>query len=454
MYVWFDALANYWTALASEGLDGKFWTPNGEVVHLVGKDILRFHAVYWPAFLLAAGMGEDHLPSQVNAHGFLTIHGQKMSKSLRNAVSPLRLAKELAPYGGAEVLRYHLLRAIAFGQDGDFDHAAMIERYNADLAKNVGNLLSRTLGLCAKLTQGKAPVVSALGPGELEKGLNARCEEDFRAAAKSFDAVSPTRALEAIWDVSSAANQYVDHAAPWAAAKANDAARVETILGTLVGILEALSVMMWPVFPRKAQEMRTQLGLPPFGPSGADQWPTSIPLPRTARPLATGTPLFPTIDKDAERALLDRLVPKPDAPSIPPLPLPPPMGTVPPPTTRASAHPSAPDTRVLVTYDDFAKIDLRVGVVKTCERVKGKDKLLQLEVDLGEPDLRQIIAGLALTFKPEDLVGRRVVVVANLAPRDFGKGLVSNGMLLATGPSDALVLATVGEGAAPGARLK
>ena len=134
-------------------------------MHLVGKDILRFHAVYWPAFLLAAGMGEDHLPSQVYAHGFLTIHGQKMSKSLRNAVSPLRLAKELAPYGGAEVLRYHLLRAIAFGQDGDFDHAAMIERYNADLAKNVGNLLSRTLGLCAKLTQGKAPVVSAARTG-------------------------------------------------------------------------------------------------------------------------------------------------------------------------------------------------------------------------------------------------------------------------------------------------
>ena len=254
------------------------------------------------------------------AHGFLTINGQKMSKSLRNAVSPLRLAQASSRRTEApRCSAISLLRAIAFGQDGDFDHAAMIERYNADLAKNLGNLLSRTLGLCAKLTQGKAPVVSALGPGELEKGLNARCEEDFRAAAKSWDAVSPTRALEATWDVSSAANQYVDHAAPWAAAKANDAARVETILGTLLGILEALSVMMWPVLPRKAQEMRTQLGLPPFGPSGADQWPTSIPLPRTARPLATGTPLFPTIDKDAERALLDRLVPKPDAPSIPPL---------------------------------------------------------------------------------------------------------------------------------------
>jgi methionyl-tRNA synthetase len=450
MYVWFDALANYWTALAAAGLEGRFWTPNGEVVHLVGKDILRFHTVYWPAFLLAAGMGEDHLPSQVFAHGFLTIGGQKMSKSLRNAVSPLALAKELAPYGGADVLRYHLLRAIAFGQDGDFDHAALIERYNADLGKNLGNLLSRTLGLCAKLTQGRAPVVP-VQQGELEAGLNRRCEEAFRAAAKSWDGVSPTRALEATWDVASAANQYVDHAAPWAAAKAGDAARVDTILGTLVGILEALSVMIWPVLPAKAQEMRTQLGLPAFAPSGTDQWPVSIPLPRVARPLATGTPLFPTIDKDTERALLDRLVPKPE-PTSPSLPAS--DGTVPPPTARSSAHPSAAETRVLVGYDDFARIDLRVGVVRTCERVKGKDKLLRLTVDVGEPEPRQIVAGLALTFKPEDLLERRVVVVANLAPRDFGKGLVSNGMLLASGPSEALVLATVGEGAAPGARLK
>jgi methionyl-tRNA synthetase len=447
MYVWFDALANYWTALASAGLDGKYWTPNGEVVHLVGKDILRFHAVYWPAFLLAAGFGEEKLPSRVYAHGFLTVDGMKMSKSLRNTVSPLRLASELAPYGGADVLRYTLLRSIAFGQDGDFDHAAMLERYNADLGKNVGNLLQRTLGLCAKMTQGKSPVVPAETTA-LETALHARCDEAFRASRDAWDAISPTRALEATWDAASAANQYVDHAAPWAAAKKGDDARVATILGTLLGILETLSVMMWPVLPNKAQEMRVQLGLPPFVASDVDQWPTSIPLARVTRPLATGTPLFPTIDEDTRKALLDRLVPKGEE-GAPANPL-----TLPPPTTRASAHPSAPDTRVMVTYDDFARIDLRVGEVKTCERVKGKDKLLRLQVDLGEPELRQIVAGLALSFAPEQLVGRRVVVVANLAPREFGKGLVSNGMILATGPSEKLVLATVDADAPPGARLK
>jgi len=447
MYVWFDALANYWTALASTGLDAKYWTPNGEVVHLVGKDILRFHAVYWPAFLLAAGFGEEKLPSKIYAHGFLTVDGMKMSKSLRNTVSPLRLASELAPYGGADVLRYTLLRSIAFGQDGDFDHAAMLERHNADLAKNVGNLLSRTLGLCAKMTQGKAPVVPAEMTA-LETALHARCNEAFRASREAWDAISPTRALEATWDAASAANQYVDHAAPWTAAKNGNHARVATILGTLLGILETMSVMMWPVLPQKAQEMRVQLGLPPFAPSDVDQWPSAIPLAHATRQLASGTPLFPTIDEDARKALLLRLAPKAleAAPAHP--------ATVPPATARASAHPSAPDTRVMIPYEEFARLDLRVAEVKTCERVKGKDKLLQLQVDVGEPELRQIVAGLALSFTPEQLVGRRVVVVANLAPRDFGKGLVSNGMILATGPSEKLVLATVDADAAPGARLK
>ena len=196
-----------------------------------------------------------------------------------------------------------------------------------------------------------------------------------------------------------------------------------------------------------------QLGLAPLATSSVDQFPTAIPLPKVARALASGTPLFPTIDKDAEKALLDRLVPKSEgAPAVVT------GGTVPPPTTRASFPPAAPDTLVnvpiILTYEDFARIDLRVGLVLTCEKVKGKDKLLRLSVDLGEKEPRTIIAGLALTFAPDELVGRKVVVVANLAPRDFGKGLVSHGMILATGPSEKLVLATVGEGAGPGARLR
>ncbi len=443
MYVWFDALANYWTALGPE--DGplrRFWPKAGNgarVVHVVGKDILRFHAVYWPAFLLAAGFGEDELPSQVFAHGFLTIDGQKMSKSLRNAVDPVRLARELGP----DVVRYQLLRAVAFGQDGDFDHAAMLERYNADLGKNLGNLLQRTLGLTAKLTESAAPRVPLEGlDRELIGEELARAE---RLAAEHWERLEPHRALEATWTISSLANQYVDHSAPWAAAKSGDSARVHVILASLLEVLGRLSVMIWPAMPEKSDAMRAQLGLPPIAPAiGVDRWPGAASSGHAFRGenLGAAVPLFPTYDADATRAILGRLVPKlePDTTSAPS-------------PASASASTAGAASRP-VTFEEFSAIDLRVGIIRTSERVPKKDKLLRLSVDLGEATPRQIVAGLAKTFAPEALVGQRVVVVANLAPRDFGKGLVSHGMLLATGPEDALKLATVPEGVEPGMRLR
>jgi methionyl-tRNA synthetase len=437
MYVWFDALANYWTALGPE--DGplrRFWPKKGQdarAVHLVGKDILRFHAVYWPAFLLAAGFEEESLPSQVFAHGFLTVDGQKMSKSLRNAVDPLRLAKELGP----DVVRYQLLRAISFGQDGDFNHAGMLERYNADLGKNLGNLLSRTLGLCARYTEGRRP--KQRPDTDLEADFWSDCQEAVQTrVTPAWDRLDVTQALEATMHVSSLANQYVDRAAPWAAAKNGDTERVEKILGTLLEALRWLSVLLWPVMPKKSDEMRAQLGLSPMRPSiGVDLWPP-MPEPKPAASLGAATPLFPTYDADAVKALLEKLVPKlePEAPAA------------------AEAAPAVATEPKTVTYEQFAALDLRVGIVRTAEKVPKKDKLLRLSVDLGEEGTRQIVAGLAKTFTAEALVGRRVVVVANLAPRDFGKGLVSQGMLLATGPEDALELATVAGEAKPGMRLK
>jgi len=438
MFVWFDALANYWTALGKDGDPlRRFWPRKGgdaTAVHLVGKDILRFHAVYWPAFLLAAGFDVDELPTHVFAHGFLTVDGQKMSKSLRNAVDPLRLAREL----GADVVRYQLLSAIAFGQDGDFDHKALFARYRADLANNLGNLLQRTLGLTTKYLAGRAPAVphDALD----QDLLGGEVRELERTAAGLWDGLEIHRALEATWAIAALANQYVDRAAPWAAAKRGDQARVDVILATLLEILGRLSVMVSPVLPNKSEEMRAQLGLPRLTPRvGHDQWPREGQDHR-GEALRTAEPLFPTFDKEAEAAMLERLVPTPDvaveAPATPP------------------AAQSAEATPTPITYDQFAAVDLRVGVVRASLRVPKKDKLLLLHVDLGEPELRVIVAGLARTFAPEALVGRRVVVVSNLAPRDFGKGLVSHGMLLATGPSDALALATAPDSAAPGSRLK
>jgi methionyl-tRNA synthetase len=416
MYVWFDALANYRSALGDA--HAEYWPPGGKAVHLVGKDILRFHAVYWPAFLMAAGYD---LPTTVYAHGFLTIDGQKMSKTLRNAVDPLRLAKEL----GADVVRYHLLRAVAFGQDGDFDHAALLERYNADLGKNLGNLLQRTLGLCAKMTGSKTPAVHARG--ELEASLDATARACAREAASAWESFAPHVALEKTWELCSAANQYVDRAAPWAEAKKGDQARVDTILAHLVAVLEQVSVVIWPAMPKKSDAMRAQLGLAPIKTAvDKDLWPGELRF-EAGRALSAGEPLFPTFDDKTKKEMLERLVPKVEV---------------------------AAERTEEIAYDAFAAVDLRVGVVKTCERVPKKDKLLRLLVDIGEPEPRQIVAGLALSFAPEALVGRKVVVVANLAPRDFGKGLVSRGMLLATGPSEALCLATVDGDAAAGMRLK
>lgn len=436
MYVWFDALTNYRSALGN-GDNTRFWPPEGKVVHVVGKDILRFHAVYWPAFLLAAGYRDDQLPSQIFAHGFLTVDGQKMSKSLRNAVDPLRLARELGP----DALRYHLLRAISFGQDGDFDHAALIERYNADLGKNLGNLLNRTLGLCSKLTGGKTPAMGARTP--LEDELVARVNAEVTAAAEAWESLEIHRALEATWAISSAANTYIDRAAPWASAKAGDSARTETILASLLEVLRHLAVLAWPAIPGKANELCGQLGLPPVAPKqGVDSWPIAFAPRAGGEALGTPTALFPVIDPDRQKELLERLAPKPAEEAAPAAPAAPPK-----PATPAEGAGT-------ITIDQLGAVELKVGLVKTAERVPKKDKLLKLSVDIGEPEPRTIVAGLALTFQPEALVGKRVVVVANLAPRDFGKGLVSHGMLLATGPSEALHLASIDDAVAPGSRLK
>lgn len=442
MFVWFDALANYWTALGPDGdVLHRYWPREGHdarVVHIVGKDILRFHAVYWPAFLLSAGFGPDELPSQVFAHGFLTIDGQKMGKSLRNAVDPMRLARELGP----DVIRYQLLRAIAFGQDGDFDHAALLERYNADLAKNLGNLLHRTLGLVSKLIGGIVPGVDRAG---LDTGfIGETLAAAEKLAADQWERLEPHRALETTWSISTLANQYVDHAAPWTAAKRGDFARVKVILASLLEVLGRLSVLIWPAMPNKSSAMRAQLGLPPIEPTvGRDLWPPLGPPYRSDR-LGSTEALFPTYDADSSNAMLARLVPGPEFPD-----------EKKPGKPEGATH--GQDARVpsqQITYDDVSALDLRVGVIQSCVRVPKKDKLYRLAVDLGEEAPRQIVAGLALSFAPEALVGRRVIVVANLAPREFGRGLVSNGMLLAAGPSDALDLATMTGDSKPGMRLK
>jgi methionyl-tRNA synthetase len=427
MYVWFDALFSYLTPMLATPDRRAFWPAN---LHLVGKDILRFHAVYWPAFLMSAGMSDDELPRQVFAHGFLTVNGQKMSKSLGNTIKPLSLAESF----GVDTLRYYLMRAIAFGQDGDFNIKELIGRYNAELGNALGNLVNRVLKQTENVTGAKFPAKGELS--ELETTLLAELASSARMAADAFDATQPHRALEAIWQVVAAANQYIDKAAPWAAVKRGDAERASTILATALEVLDAVSVMVWPVIPRSADQLRSQLGLEPVATDGRDRWPFRASGRRAGESLGVASPLFPRIDADKERELIASFGGPPEAQVA---------------VEPRETPPAGPGS---VSYDDFAKLDLRVGVVVSAERVPGKDKLLSLGVDLGEPEPRPLVAGLALSFRPEDLVGTRVIVVANLEPRKFGKGLVSKGMLLAAGPSEGLKLATVDPSAAPGTKVK
>jgi methionyl-tRNA synthetase len=447
MYVWFDALSNYLTSLKAPDDNLRFWQG---AVHLVGKDILRQHAVYWPAFLMAAG---EPLPQQVFAHGFMTYNGRKMGKTLRNTISPVALAEALSPELGADVLRYALMRSISFGQDGDFSIHDVLQRYASELGNALGNLLNRVLPFAETV-----PEKGATGP--LEEKLAAAHAQGAAAAAKALDEISPTRALDAIWTVLAAANDYVDKAAPWAAKK-SDPVRLGTIVATLVEQLEAVSLMIAPVMPKVADAMRAQLGLAPIaGVVGEDQWPFALPTRAPGGLLKKGAPLFPRFEKEREAEIVAAFTPaaaetSEGAPATT-------TTTTTQKNESATATATATEsveaivaapTKALISYDDFAKLDLRVGMVVSAERVKKKDKLLDLRVEVGEAAPRRIVAGIATSYTPEAMVGKRVVVLCNLAPRDFGKGLVSEGMLLASDDGAGLSMLTPDAGKKPGAKV-
>jgi methionyl-tRNA synthetase len=419
MYVWFDALSNYWTALQEPSAHAKYWPAD---VHVMGKDILRFHAVYWPAFLMAAGFADEQLPRKVIAHGFLTYGGEKMSKSLRNTVSPVALAEAVSKTVGVDVVRYCLMRSISFGQDGDFSIDDVLARYAADLGNTLGNLLHRVHPFAPE-------TLAPANDGPLEQGLRESAITAARAAGEAFDACSPTRALEAIWVGLMAANAYIDKAAPWAAKKQGDASRVSAIVTAMAEVLEAYTVMIGPVMPTVAARMREQLGVAPLTPViDADVWPTTLPSRAPGSKLVKGDPIFPRHDPDRAEAIRTQFAPPKEGQSTP------------------EAAKPAQEAKAAVGYEDFAKLELRVGVIVNADRIKGKDRLLQLTVDVGEPSRRNIVAGIATAYAPEALPGRRVAVLCNLAPKSFSKNLVSHGMLLAaTGPEGLKLVSIEGE---------
>ncbi len=438
-YVWFDALTAYLSAVGGPDYEKRGYWPAD--LHVVGKDIIRFHTVYWPAFLMAAMLP---IPKQVWAHGWFLMDATKMSKSKGNVVLPRPIANLL----GMDALRYFLLREVVFGQDGNFSYDSLVTRYNSDLANGLGNLASRTVAMIEKNFAGKVPKPGSPQPQDdlLAKEAQAAIGE----VLDRYDHMEFARALETIWGVIGAADKYLTIEQPWALGSSDaDQERKATILWTTAELLRIVIALANPVLPSTAAKVWTLLGLAGFPDTFALdglRWGQLIPGTQLGKPQT----LFPRVEKAEaieriESMANEELNPTP-APAPAPAPTPAAAGT--------SAAAATPAVAEKIGIEDFAKVEMRVGQVKTAERIVGADKLLKLTVDIGS-EVRQICAGIAQFYEPESLVGRKVVVVVNLAPRKL-RGVESNGMIVAAsvGPDGRPVLAGFHEEVEVGSRLK
>lgn len=436
VYVWIDALTNYITAagyLDEPDRFSRFWPAD---LHLVGKDILRFHTIIWPALLMALGLP---LPRQVGGHGWILTESGKMSKSKGNVTDPIQLIEEF----GADRIRYFLLREIPFGHDGYFSREALIERSNADLSNDLGNLLHRTLSMLHRYQDG---VVREPGPEEaLDRELSALATGAFAAIDAKMDGLALNEALEELWKVVRRGNKYLDQAEPWALARDPDRApRLARVLYTVAETLRVVGVLVAPFLPQTGERIWQQLGL-----TGSVHQARQDQLAWGLLPLGTQVerphPIFPRLDRDEE----DEASPAP-APSTPAQE---PTAAAPQASAAAAADAPASEEPTQITIDDFARLDLRLARVVAAEPVKGADRLLKLQLDLGK-ETRQVVAGIAKAYQPEALVGRQVVMVANLKPVRL-RGELSQGMILAaSSPDGQLGLVTVAEELPPGSRVK
>jgi methionyl-tRNA synthetase len=432
MYVWFDALINYITAIGfgnkerqqKAGFE-KYWP----ALHLVGKDILRFHAIYWPAFLIAGGV---ELPRAIVAHGmWLDPNGRKMSKTLGNTIELDVLQKHFS----IDAIRYFVLREMVFGQDGRFGYEGLIDRANSDLAKGLGNLSSRTLTMIGNYCDGRIP--SGVDTDEPMLGFIETARAQY---VLHFDNLAFSRALETAWSVVARADKMISDAKPWDLAKdENQKHTLGAILYRAAETLRWLSVLLHPIMPGASRAIWTQLGLE-GSPAQID--PTKLKWGELKAGTTIGNvqPIFPRIDKAKTMAEINADQ-KPTEPE--------------PPMKHATEADAVPGVTSFIEIDDFAKVDLRVGQVLSAERIPKADKLLLMKVDVGEEQPRQILAGIAQYYEPEKLVGRKVVIVANLKPRKL-RGYESQGMVVAAsyGEDGRPVIATFTEDVPNGARLK
>jgi methionyl-tRNA synthetase len=421
-YVWFDALINYVTSPGYTTDDDKFTAFWPNCTHLIGKDILTTHTIYWPTMLKGEGLAP---PARVFAHGWWTVEGRKMSKSVGNVVEPNMLLDKY----GADAIRYFLLREVPFGLDGDFSHSALVGRINSDLANDMGNLLQRSLGMLEKYRDGTIPPA----PADSEMGdLSREFVEASRKAARELDEHMTTlafdRALKAIWEFIRAANKYIDSAAPWTLAKEGKDTKLDSVMYTLFEAIRQVAVMINPFMPETGQKMFRQIGITQkkdlHTMASLEKWGG---LPGGTKTFK-GPALFPRIEEVPEIEVKEG---KKDEGG------------------RMKEEDQKAEN--VIGIEDFAKVEIVTGKVLEAEAVPKSKKLIRMIVDTGEE--RQIVAGIAEYYGPDDLVGRTIAVVGNLAPAKL-MGVESNGMLLAAHDDDGLALVTFDKEVKVGVRIK
>jgi methionyl-tRNA synthetase len=444
-YVWFDALLNYVTALDwPDGENfGKFW-PVAQ--HLVAKDILKPHAVFWPTMLRAAGFEPYR---HLNVHGYWLVKDTKMSKSLGNVVEPLDMARHY----GLDPFRYFLLREMHYGNDASFSEEALVARLNADLANDLGNLFNRVLSMTRKYFGGVVPAPQDEADWtDLDRDLKELALTSCANFQQLFGCVRFSYGLEALWELVRGLNKHVDASAPWTLFKQGDTARLGTVMYCLLECMRKVALHLWPVMPESSEKMLAQLGVGvehgavDSGRLAGEAETWGVLAPGTA--LSATSQLFPRVELEA--------APGPDGTDGP-------GGAEAPAAAkdgRKDAKAAAPVEEAAkaepapeIEYEDFAKVDLRVGTVVAAEQHPKADRLIRMDIDCGEEGgPRQVVGGLAEHFAPEDLIGRQVVVVANLKPRKL-RGLTSHGMVLAVRDGEAMRLLTPSEPVNPGRKV-
>ena len=465
IYVWMDALTNYLSDLCPE--DGQIGGPDVErywphAIHVIGKDILRFHSVYWPAFLMAAKLP---LPKAILAHGWWTVRGEKISKSMpATRIDPTALADALgagSPLGraiGIDAMRYYLLREVPLGNDGDFTFESLFGRFNAELANDLGNLVNRSLTMLAKFGGSAPPARDDAHQSAACRALQEHAATAVRATAEHLEAFAPNRALEAIWAFVRLANRFIDETKLWAMAK-EARADLPHHLWTLHASLWLIARLVAPVLPTFSRAVLEQLGDP-----STPTWPVAengrvlTSAPALTYP-AAATPLFPRLDDAAQAQIFTRIVGEHAAPAAAAAVAEPAAAGS---STAAPAAPAKPKAKAgeapaapagAISIDDFARVELRVGKVLSAVPVPKAKKLLHLSVDLGEAQPRSIVAGIAEAYAPDQLPGKQVIVVANLAPATI-RGIRSEGMILAAGDEVIAGLSALDRDVPPGTRVR